>query len=60
MAIEPETDKCTHAACACKVAVGQLYCIPYCAEAAVNPAICVHAPCRCGHPECEASKTHPA
>jgi hypothetical protein len=56
MTIEPEAEKCAHETCVCKVPAGQLYCSPYCAEAAVNPVVGVHAPCRCGHPECEAGR----
>ena len=53
MNIQQAKDKCAHAACACTVEPGQLYCSTYCAEAAASPDSAVHAVCRCGHPDCE-------
>lgn len=49
--------RCAHPACSCAVSGGEAYCSEHCRKRVESPISSEPEGCRCGHPECGATRT---
>lgn len=52
----PLNQRCAHPACHCTVSNGEAYCSEHCRKRVESPTSSDPEGCRCGHPECAATR----